>query len=445
MAKFRDTLELVDKVSKPLLKMSRNFAHLDKSVGKSQRRLEKFEKQTANLRNLGNKVKLVGQGMTVGLTLPIVAAGGAMVKLASDMEETMNKVDVSFGASSDKVKDWAKNSITSMGLAQQSALDSAALYGDMATGMGLSQEKSSQMAMSLTQLSADLASFKNISNDVAQTALKSIFTGETESLKNLGVVMTETNLKQFAMSKGIRKNIKDMTEQEKIQLRYNYVMEKTKNAHGDFARTGGGASNQMRMFQENLKELGVTFGQYILPYFTKAVVKLNGMLVGFNKLSPGVKKTILIFGATLGAIGPIVTIVGTLTTAIAGLNVVLGFLAANPVVLAITAIGVAIWGVIKAVQLLIELFKNLKARINSIDGSKIGNLNLENKQNLDYLSGEYSRIGAKEFKKKYDRATVKAVEQNNKNITNNTNNTTNNTTNNNYYAGANPKMAKLTA
>ena len=66
-----------------------------------------------------------------------------------------------------------------------------------------------------------------------------------------------------------------MTEQEKIQLRYNYVMEKTKNAHGDFARTGGGASNQMRMFQENLKELGATFGQYILPYFTKAVKKLK--------------------------------------------------------------------------------------------------------------------------------------------------------------------------
>ena len=261
MAQFKDTFLLVDKVSKPLLKISQSFQKLDKQIAKSQLRMEKWQKRTENIGKLGNKIKSVGQSMTVGLTLPIIAAGGAMVKLASDMEETINKVDVSFGDSSKTVKDWAKNSITSMGLAQQSALDSAALYGDMATGMGLGQEQASKMAMTLTQLGADLASFKNISNDMAQTALKSIFTGETESLKNLGVVMTQTNLEQYAMSKGIRKKIKDMTEAEKVNLRYNYVLEKTKNAHGDFARTGGGASNQMRMFQENLKELGVTFGQ----------------------------------------------------------------------------------------------------------------------------------------------------------------------------------------
>ena len=297
---------------------------------------------------------------------------------------------MSFGASSQTVKDWAKNSITSMGLAQQSALDSAALYGDMATGMGLSQEKASQMAMSLTQLGADLASFKNISNDVAQTALKSIFTGETESLKNLGVVMTEANLKQFAMSKGIRKNIKDMTEQEKIQLRYNYVMEKTKNAHGDFARTGGGASNQMRMFQENLKELGVTFGQYILPYFTKAIIKLNSMLVSFNKLSPGVKKTILVFGAILAVIGPIITAIGGLIAAINGIGIALTFLAANPIVLVIA-------GIIAGIALLIKLIDVLIKKLRLVRQG----LNLKNQEDLAVLSQEYSQIGAKEFKKKH--------------------------------------------
>ena len=90
MAKFKDTFELIDKVSKPLLKMSRNFANLDKAVAKSQNRLERFRKQTENISKLGDKIKAVGQGMTVGLTLPIVAAGGAMVKMASDMEETLN-------------------------------------------------------------------------------------------------------------------------------------------------------------------------------------------------------------------------------------------------------------------------------------------------------------------------------------------------------------------
>lgn len=98
-----------------------------------------------------------------------------------------------------------KTSTKTMGLAQQTALDSAALFGDMATGMGLSKNRAAEMSMSLTQLGADLASFKNISNDVASTALKSIFTGETESLKNLGVMMLQANLEEFARSKGLRK------------------------------------------------------------------------------------------------------------------------------------------------------------------------------------------------------------------------------------------------
>lgn len=432
MAKFQDTLQLVDKVSKPLLKMSRNFAKLDKSIEKSQSKLEKFQKRTENITKLGGKIKSVGQSMTMSLTLPIVAAGGAMVKLASDMEETINKVDVSFGSSSQTVKDWAKNSITSMGLAQQSALDSAALYGDMATGMGLSQEKASQMAMSLTQLGADLASFKNISNDVAKTALKSIFTGETESLKNLGVVMTEANLKQFAMSKGIRKNIKNMTEQEKIQLRYNYVMEKTKNAHGDFARTGGGASNQMRMFQENLKELGATFGQYILPYFTKAVKKLNEILVKFNQLSPWAKKAILIIGVIGAVIGPLITIIGSLVMAIGGINMALLFLAGNPIIAWLV-------GLTAAFAAAYAIGKKLADLINS-KRMQVSGLNLENEDNLAYLSAKKAEMGDKEFKKKYGGKTAKAV-NNYDNSTSNSNNTTN-ITNNNYSAGANPKNAK---
>ena len=449
MAKFKDTFELVDKVSKPLLKMSRKFAELDKSIAKSEKRLERFKKQTESIRNLGNKVKSVGQSMTMSLTLPIVAAGGAMVKLASDMEETINKVDVSFGSSSQTVKDWAKNSITSMGLAQQSALDSAALYGDMATGMGLSQKKASEMAMSLTQLGADLASFKNISNDMAQTALKSIFTGETESLKNLGVVMTEANLKQFAMSKGIRKNIKNMTEQEKIQLRYNYVMEKTKNAHGDFARTGGGASNQMRMFQENLKELGATFGQYILPYFTKAIMKLNEMLVGFNKLSPGAKKTILVLGAILAVIGPLVTIVGTLITAFAGLNVVLGFLAANPVVAVIIAIVAAITALVLITRALWKNWEKIPAWLKGLMGVLmpiIGVIELiiAGIKKIQEWRNKGEKVVVEDATKKV-KSNSKGSKGDNNSINNSNNNTTTNITNNNYSAGANPKNAKYTS
>lgn len=484
MARYEDVFILKDKVSDKLLDMTISMEKFNKKLGNTKERLEFFRKETENIAKLGNKIKDVGKGLTVGLTLPIVAAGGAAVKAASDYEEALNKVDVAFGNNSKVVKDWSKNSLNAMGLSKGQALDSAALFGDMATGMGLSQEKASQMAMRLTQLGADLSSFKNVSNDVAQTALKSIFTGETESLKNLGVVMTETNLQQYAYSKGIRKKIKSMTEAEKVNLRYNYVLEKTKNAHGDFERTGGGAANQLRIFQNSLRELGETFGQHILPTFTKVLHKINGMLKAFAQLPAPVQKGIIVFGAILAVIGPLVTVIGSVIAAVNGLSIAFAFLAANPIILVIGAVAAAlvfcykkfegfrkivqaVWALIKLLGVTIAalaikfwdwikpvaefgkaflmwatpigVIVNLLKFLWSLISKVVGGLD-----SLIQKAGGFRGIGSAiiDWANKSSE-NVKKWGNTNNNTTNNTTNTTN-ITNNNYSAGANPKNAKYT-
>lgn len=252
------------------------FARAFRSVGSGLRNLRAgFSSITDKIFTVKNAIMAVVAGQ---IMQKIAYLGKAWVDFASDLTETKGKVDVTFGSMSKVVNDWAKTSIKSMGLAQQTALDSAALFGDMGTGMGMSRKRAAEMAMALTQLGADMASFKNISNDMATTALKSVYTGETESLKNLGVVMTQANLEEFARSKGLRKKIKDMKEAEKVELRYLYVMDRTKNAHGDFLRTGGNAANQMRMNSEMLKEIQTNWGMIILPQYTKLLTKANQLL-----------------------------------------------------------------------------------------------------------------------------------------------------------------------
>lgn len=442
MATYSDTLYLKDKVSRTLEKISRKLGVFEKRAEKARKRVEHLAKAGDRLKNLGGK-------LTVGLTLPIMAAGAASIKFASDMEETLNKVDVSFGKSSEVVKEWAKSSITTMGLAQQSALDSAALFGDMATGMGLSQEKASEMAMSLTQLGADLASFKNISNEVAKTSLKAIFTGETESLKNLGVVMTQTNLEQFAYSKGIRKKMKDMTEAEKIQLRYNYVMEQTKNAQGDFVRTGGGAANQMRMFQEQMKELGVLFGQVILPAFTKLIAKLNSMLKVFNKMTPGQRKFIVVMAGIIALIGPLVAGIGTVITTITSLSVAAGALGISmgAALGIVAAIPLAIAAVVAALVLLWKNWSKIWNGIKSITMRVINGITgfidklLEKLGWIAYLIPGLAQIKigkdiAGAIGNKINQNSVRQSQTNNS--FSNTYNTTNNYGNTNNYGGLMP-------
>lgn len=297
--------------------MSTILRSLTVKVGVDLTQAQKGLKQAAKeFQTVGKQLTSAGKSLTMGVTLPIAAAGVASVKLASDLEETKNKIKAVFGDSAKEVENWAKTSVDSMGLARQTAMDMTATMGDMATSMGFSADESAKMGMELTKRAADMASFKNISIDIANTALTSVFTGETESLKKMGVVMTEANLQAYALAKSMQKSYKDMTQAEKVQLRYAYVMEMTSNAAGDFERTQGGVANQSRIVTESLKELGASMGEVLIPVAQTLLKSVNGILKGFIGLSDKQKKVIVNFTAAAAAIGPVIFAVGKLNTGI---------------------------------------------------------------------------------------------------------------------------------
>ena len=329
----------VEKLQIKMLQAEKVLANMENSLKKTVRELElqasawtqlakKAEDASQKLKNAGNSITSAGQGLSLTLTAPIVAAGGAAVKLASDTNEALNKVEVAFKDNAQGIKDWSDTTLERFGIAKGTALDMASTYGDMATSMGLNTEQAEVMSKTLVGLAGDLSSFKNIKIDIADTALKSVFTGETESLKQLGIVMTQTNLQEYAYSQGIRKKIQDMSQAEQTQLRYNYVLAMTKNAQGDFERTGAGTANQMRVFSESLKELGATMGQHILPVITPLIQKLNELVQKFGDLSPSAQKTILVVAGVAAAIGPVVLIIGQLVTAAGAISGVVGAAAA---------------------------------------------------------------------------------------------------------------------
>ena len=294
--------------------------------GDSKQLQDALKRAESSLNKLTPKLKSVGRNLTTFVTLPLAGAGAAAIKFASDMEESTNKVNVAFGASSKIVKDFAETSLESFGIAEGSALDMAAMFGDMSTSMGINQSQAAKLSTQLVGLAGDLASFKNINIEEVTTALAGVFTGETESLKRLGVVMTEVNLEQFRMEQGIKKTYKEMSQAERVMLRYQYVMGVTSNAHGDFERTGGGAANQMRIFQESLKELAAEFGEQLLPMFTKVITKVNEALKEFKDLDNETKETIVQFGLLATAVPPLLWALGQLADAFTRLNTKMGII-----------------------------------------------------------------------------------------------------------------------
>lgn len=267
-----------------------------------------------SMQNMGSKLTSVGQRMTTALTLPLVAAGAASVKLASDAEEASNKVDVVFGGMADSVKNFASTALNSYGMASSTAMQMAGTFGSMASAMNLPQQESAKMAKSLTALAGDMASFYNVSQEVAATSLQGIFTGETEALKKFGIVMTQTNLEEFAQKQG--KAYSRMSENEKVLTRYQFVMEATKDAQGDFARTADGTANSLRVFGESLKELGASFGQALLPIITPVVQKLSQIFQALSQMPEPVKRIVAVILLIVAAIGPMLMIVGTLMSSV---------------------------------------------------------------------------------------------------------------------------------
>lgn len=228
---------------------------------------------------LGSVVKkigvLIGGAFAIG---KLAQFGKECVELGSNLTEVQNVVDVTFATMSDKVNEFAKNAMTSAGLSETMAKRYVGTFGAMSKSFGFSEAQAYDMSTALTQLTGDVASFYNISQDEAYTKLKSVFTGETETLKDLGVVLTQNALDQYALANGYGKTTSAMTEQEKVALRLAFVQKQLSAASGDFIRTSDSWANQVRVMQLQLQSLKATVGQGLINLFTPVLRVINILL-----------------------------------------------------------------------------------------------------------------------------------------------------------------------
>lgn len=299
-------------------RLQRNIAQTEADIKRLTLETNKFTQAGEKIQNVGNKMTDIGKKGAIA-SAAITAAGFMAVEAASDLEESTNKVDVAFGDSSEKIKKWAETTLDGYGIAKGTALDMAALYGDMGTAMGIPRDAAADMSAAIVGLAGDLASFKNISLDTAQNALKGIFTGETESLKNLGVIMNETTLSEYALASGIQKKYKEMTQSEKVALRYNYVMAQTANAQGDFARTSDGYANSSRVMTESIKEMSASFGEMLLPIITPIIQAFTNLIKWIAGLNTGTKAVIVTIAAIIAIIPPLLIVIGQCTVGVGAL------------------------------------------------------------------------------------------------------------------------------
>lgn len=301
-------------------KLGQTRAELDRVTKELEEQRTILGKTSKEWEELADKTNQIGKNLTMKLTAPILAAGAASFKLGADFEQALGKMEVVFEDNADAIAKWAQNSLRDFGLARSTAIEMASDFGALFKGMGISLHQTEEWSRTLTERTMDLANFYDTTIEETINALNAIVTGQTEPLRKFGINMTQATLQEYAYARGIRKKISEMTEAEKVQLRYNFVIERTNIAVGTTAREADSATGQLNRFKESIKELGIGFAEHILPIVVPIIDWLNDMIQKFSELSDGTKKFIVYGGLVVAMAGPVIMYLSKIFEAISNIN-----------------------------------------------------------------------------------------------------------------------------
>ena len=261
----------------------------------------KFQKQMSGIANFAKKA---GKALAKSFdTKKLLEFSKQCIALGSDLSETQKAVDATFPYMSAKVDQFAKSAAVGFGMSETMAKQFTDSFGTMAETFGFSEEQAYDMGTTLTGLAGDVASFYNISQNDAFTKLKSVFTGETESLEDLGIIMTQNSLDAYAMANGWGKSTQAMSEAEKVALRYQFVQEQLSTASGDFVRTSDSWSNQVGILKTQFDNLKSTLGQGLINVLTPVLKLFNQLLGGLQEVASAFKDFTEMLAGEIAEIG----------------------------------------------------------------------------------------------------------------------------------------------
>lgn len=290
---------MASKTINTILNLKDNFS---KTINRTSKNTSEFQRRIKLAENQAKRMKSAITGAFGSIAMKTGAIIGGIgiaefaknsVMLASDLQEVQNVVDTTFGTGSKQITAWSDKAIKAFGLGKLEAQQFNGTMGALLKSSGVTGNSLIKMSTDLSGLAGDMASFYNLDTTEAFNKIRSGISGETEPLKQLGINMSVANLQAFALTQGIKKQYKEMSQAEQVQLRYNYLMKVSKDSQGDFARTNKGFANQLRIAKTQLKQLGATLAGYALPGINKLLIKFNSL---FDILPIGTSKFKTLFG-----------------------------------------------------------------------------------------------------------------------------------------------------
>ena len=369
-------------------------ARFNRETEKSEKKVESFERRMVKM---GHRLAAIGAQMTKFVTLPIIGLGVAMVKSASDLGESINAVNVTFGASGKIITDWSQNASKEVGLTATEINSAATNIGAILLNMGFYADTAAAETIKLTRRAADMASVFNTDVKTAIDAIASGLRGQSEPLTKYGVSLLEANVNATALAEGITDGKEAMDQSQKTLARLATLYKDTDRFAGDFVNTSESLANSTRILFGDLKNVGAELGQKLIPIVTVIVSKIRDLVSRFSELSPEMQTNKILLLAIGAAAGPVLAVFGRLLTILPAMKVAIaamtgpaGILAAGLAVLAAATVRI------------VQQFREAKNEQEQVKAGLEG---------LIPTVGEYDRVVAREVADLQELNRQRAVQQ----------------------------------
>lgn len=327
---------------------TKGFGQFSTDLKKADGQLSDFSKI---LDKVGDKFIKVGKQLNTKLTLPIIAAGGAALKLAGDFEVASRKFSKAFEGAGDQANAAVTDLNANFGLATSQATQLLAFTGDLLKGFGATSEQALDLSTSVQKLATALSAYNGVPIDQASKAATAALLGETEQLKQLGIVIRQSDIEQQLLLDGTSELTGQALLLAKAQATLKLAYQQSGDAVNSFAENTDTLNFQTQALFGDIKDLGVELGTVLIPIAKEIIGQVKDWVAGFKELDDEAKKNILVAAGFAAALGPVITAIGVTIKAVAGLQAALTFLAANPIVAAIAGVAALTTAVVALVKI----------------------------------------------------------------------------------------------
>ncbi len=315
----------VDQFDRALGHVDRGMQNAAKSAAQSTSALAKVEQRT---NSLGRAFATLGGILA---TIGIVKMGKDMIGMAMDAVESENLFEVSMGGMAASARAWSEQLGESLKINDYALRKAMGTFNVMATSMGLPTNAAYELAKGVTQLSYDFASFYNLPIEEAFLKMQSGLAGESEPLRRLGIDISETTVKNWALTHGLIQQGEELSQAGKMWARYNVLLEQSSAAQGDLARTIDSPANRLRAFKEQWDKLSISIGKVFLPVVSEALAWLNdigmpavekglgSLQLAWGQMGDEARNRVLLIAGLLIAGGPLIGAVGIAIKGVAAL------------------------------------------------------------------------------------------------------------------------------